>query len=71
MVALMATSSPPPRRLTVAEAAGRLGCSKSVIYQLIGTEIEAIRVGRDYRITETSLDEYIERQTIKPPRRST
>ena len=66
----MSTTTHSPRRLTVAEAAERLSCSKSVIYQLIGTEIEALRVGRDYRITEASLDEYIERQTIKPPRRT-
>ena len=60
-------STPSPRRLTVAEAAAELNCSKSVIYQLIGTEIEAMRVGRDYRISKASLDAYIARNTIKPP----
>lgn len=63
----MTTQTPPTRRLTVAEAAAELSCSKSVIYQLIGTEVEAMRVGRDYRIDRASLDAYIARNTIKPP----
>lgn len=46
--------------LTVEEVARRMRVSKMTIYRLINaTRLGAVRVGRSYRIKQTSLNEYL------------
>lgn len=47
---------PPPKFVTVAEIAGRLRVSKMTVYRLIDCgELQAIRVGRSLRVTESAV----------------
>jgi excisionase family DNA binding protein len=55
------------RLLKVPEVADRLGCSVDYAYRLCERgEIAVTRVGRNVRVSEESLDDYIRRQTAKP-----
>ncbi|HEY2577192.1 MAG TPA: helix-turn-helix domain-containing protein [Streptosporangiaceae bacterium] len=59
-----------PQFMTVAEAAGLLRVSKMTVYRLCHSgELEAIRVGRSFRIPELALTAYIKGSTIReqPP----
>ena len=55
----MDTSSRPPRELkllTVGEVAAILRVSKMTVYRLVHTgELEAVRVGRSYRVSEDAV----------------
>lgn len=63
----MASETTHDRRLRVAAVADRLGVTKAAVYPLIRSgDLDTIRVGRDYRISEASLEAYIERQTVRP-----
>ena len=63
----MTSDTPHDRRLKVSEVAARLGVTKAAVYPLIRAgDVDTIRVGRDYRISERSLEAYIERQTVRP-----
>jgi len=45
--------------MTVEEVASRWRISKMSVYRIIGrNELEVMRVGRAFRITETSVDRY-------------
>ncbi len=48
--------------LTVAEVADRMRVSKMTVYRLVhnGT-LEAIRVGRSFRVTEEAMEAYLQR----------
>ena len=64
-----ATSARPtsePLLLTVAQAAQRLGISRSLLYELLATgDIESITIGRLRRIPADALTTYIQTQRTK------
>ncbi len=46
--------------MTVAEVAAIMRVSKMTVYRLVhGGELEAIRVGRSFRVPETAVTEYL------------
>ncbi|MDN5853569.1 MAG: helix-turn-helix domain-containing protein [Actinomycetia bacterium] len=48
--------------LTVAEVAGRIRVSKMTVYRLVHSgQLDAVRVGRSFRVPEEAVDEYIRR----------
>lgn len=59
--------------LTPAQAADRIGCSRSMVYRLMGRgELAYFKVGRQYRIEAASVDAYrrasaVERSVDGPP----
>jgi excisionase family DNA binding protein len=53
------------RLLTVAEVASVMRVSRMTVYRLIRRgQLKAIRVGRNYRVRENDLDEYLEAQAV-------
>ncbi|WP_104091195.1 helix-turn-helix domain-containing protein [Arthrobacter sp. GMC3] len=51
--------------LTIAEVAAAIRLSKMTVYRLVQShEIEAVRFGRQYRVSETAVDQYIERSAL-------
>lgn len=51
--------------LTIAEVADVMRLSKMTVYRLVqSNEIEAVRFGRQYRVSENVVSDYIERSTI-------
>lgn len=64
--AISAQPSPEPLLLTVAQAAQRLGISRSLLYELLAAdEIESITIGRLRRIPAEALTTYIQLQRAK------
>jgi excisionase family DNA binding protein len=58
------------RYLTVAEAAMMMRVSKMTVYRLVHSgELEAIRVGRSFRIPERSLNRYLTDRAGQRPHR--
>jgi excisionase family DNA binding protein len=61
----MASGSQKPglsevRFLTVAEVAQTMRVSKMTVYRLVHNgELEAVRVGRSFRVPESAVDEYL------------
>ena len=61
----MASGSQKPglseaRFLTVAEVAQTMRVSKMTVYRLVHNgELEAVRVGRSFRVPEPAVDEYL------------
>jgi len=56
------------RLLTVAEVASVMRVSRMTVYRLIRRgQLKAIRVGRNYRVRENDLDEYLESQAVSNP----
>jgi len=54
-----------PRFLTVAEVATELRVSTMTVYRLIHSgEMQAVRVGRSYRVPEAALDRFLAAQGI-------
>ncbi len=50
------------RFLTVAEVATRMRVSKMTVYRLVHSgDLEAVRVGRSFRVPEPAVDEYLRR----------
>lgn len=48
--------------LTVAEVAAQMRVSKMTVYRLVHSgELEAVRVGRSFRVAESDLQAYLER----------
>jgi excisionase family DNA binding protein len=48
--------------LTVAEVAARMRVSKMTVYRLVHNgELEAIRVGRSFRVTEKAVEDYLQK----------
>ncbi|WP_375000485.1 helix-turn-helix domain-containing protein [Aeromicrobium sp. CTD01-1L150] len=48
--------------LTVAEVASRMRVSKMTVYRLVHSgELEAIRVGRSFRVTEEAMEAYLQK----------
>jgi excisionase family DNA binding protein len=48
--------------LTVAEVAAVMRVSKMTVYRLVHSgELEAVRVGRSFRVTEEAVNEYLRR----------
>src|SRR5713101_2596372 len=62
----MARRSPGiTRLLTVAEVASVMRVSRMTVYRLIRRgQLKAIRVGRNYRVREEDLNEYLEAQAV-------
>ena len=57
--------------LTAAEVADELRVSTMTVYRLIkGGELPAVRVGRNYRVRRSDLDQYLESQIVDPTARS-
>lgn len=53
------------RLLTVAEVANVMRVSRMTVYRLIRRgQLKAIRVGRNYRVREDDLNEYLEAQAV-------
>lgn len=51
-----------PTFLTVAEVAAQMRVSKMTVYRLVHSgELEAVRVGRSFRVPEDAVEEFIER----------
>ena len=49
-----------PRFLTVAEVAAELRVSTMTVYRLIHSdELQAVKVGRSYRVPEVALDRFL------------
>lgn len=50
------------RFLTVAEVAARMRVSKMTVYRLVHSgELEAVRVGRSFRVPDDAVQEYLRR----------
>ena len=50
------------RFLTVAEVAARIRVSKMTVYRLVHSgDLEAVRVGRSFRVPESAVDDYLRR----------
>ena len=50
------------RFLTVAEVAARMRVSKMTVYRLVHSgELEAVRVGRSFRVPDHAVQEYLRR----------
>ncbi len=48
--------------LTVAEVAARMRVSKMTVYRLVHNgDLEAIRVGRSFRVTEKAVEDYLQK----------
>ena len=61
----MARTSPMSRLFTVSEVAGVMRVSRMTVYRLIRRgQLKAIRVGRNYRVREDDLNEYLEAQAV-------
>jgi excisionase family DNA binding protein len=61
----MARANPISRLLTVAEVANVIRVSRMTVYRLIRRgQLKAIRVGRNYRVREDDLNEYLEEQAV-------
>ena len=59
------TSQGISRLLTVAEVATLMRVSRMTVYRLIRRgQLKAIRVGRNYRVREDDLSEYLESQAV-------
>jgi len=55
-------SRPHAEFLTVAEVAARMRVSKMTVYRLVhGGELEAVRVGRSFRVPDHAVEEYLRR----------
>ncbi|GAA4814394.1 helix-turn-helix domain-containing protein [Nocardioides caeni] len=55
-----AESLPDPKFLTIAEVASMMRVSKMTVYRLVhNEELPAVRVGRSFRVTEDSVNEYL------------
>ncbi len=53
--------------LTAAEVAERLRVSTMTVYRLIRAgDLPAVRVGRNYRVREQDLVQYLEDQVVEP-----
>ncbi len=53
--------------LTAAEVAEQLRVSTMTVYRLIRSgELPAVRVGRNYRVRERDLEQYLESQIVNP-----
>ena len=49
-----------PTLLTVAEVAGQMRVSKMTVYRLVHSgELEAVRVGRSFRVPENAVQEFL------------
>ncbi|MDI7253385.1 MAG: helix-turn-helix domain-containing protein [Actinomycetota bacterium] len=60
----MASDLSEVRFLTVAEVAEMMRVSKMTVYRLVKSgQIPAIRVGKNYRIKESDVNEYLSRGT--------
>lgn len=52
--------APGPTFLTVAEVASQMRVSKMTVYRFVHSgELEAVRVGRSFRVTEEALEEFL------------
>jgi excisionase family DNA binding protein len=52
------TTAPPPRLLTVAQAADHLGTTTSKLYELVASRaLASVRIGRAIRIPQYALDQ--------------
>ena len=61
----MARTDPISRLLTVAEVATVVRVSRMTVYRLIRRgQLNAIRVGRNYRVKEDDLRRYLETQAV-------
>lgn len=61
----MARTSPISRLMTVVEVATVMRVSRMTVYRLIRRgHLKAIRVGRNYRVREDDLNEYLEKQAV-------
>jgi len=61
----MARTNPISRLLTVAEVANVIRVSRMTVYRLIRRgQLKAIRVGRNYRVREDDLNQYLEAQAV-------
>lgn len=61
----MARNDPGITLLTVAEVATLMRVSRMTVYRLIRRgELRAVRVGRNYRVREEDLNDYLESQAV-------
>lgn len=56
---------PIERFYTVSEVAATVRVSKMSVYRLIETgDLDAVKIGRQYRITQRALDEWLSRASV-------
>jgi excisionase family DNA binding protein len=61
----MSKPDPLSRLLTVAEVANVMRVSRMTVYRLIRRgQLQAIRVGRNYRVREDDLSAYLDSQAV-------
>ena len=54
--------APAGEFLTIAEVAAQMRVSKMTVYRLVhGGELEAVRVGRSFRVTQQAVDAFIDK----------
>ncbi len=54
------------RLLTVGEVAGTMRVSNMTVYRLIKSgQLAAVRVGKNYRIRESDVDEYLSERSVR------
>ena len=55
----------PPKFLTINEVADAIRLSKMTVYRLVQShDIEAVRFGRQYRVSEEAVADYIARSAL-------
>ena len=58
--------------LAVSQVAKRLGMCRETVVRLIGSgDLRASRIGRQWRVSERDLQDFIDRAANKPPRDGT
>ena len=61
----MARTGPISRMLTVMEVAAVMRVSRMTVYRLIRRgQLTAVRIGRNYRVTQDDLERYLESQSV-------
>src|SRR3989304_3070088 len=65
-----ASKRPPSELMTVEQVAAYLQLNKLTVYKFIRSgELQALRLGRSFRVRRADVDEFLEAHKVAPPRR--